>query len=63
MLALIEIHRILADMQNVKKTALQEESVIIRITLTHAELFFFLITASRTNPSATSIFGYALNFE
>ncbi|PBK84426.1 hypothetical protein ARMGADRAFT_608987 [Armillaria gallica] len=41
MLALIEIHRILADMQNVKKPALQEESVIIRITLTHAELFFF----------------------
>lgn len=41
MLALIEIHHMLTEMRNVKKTALKEESVTIRITITHAALFFF----------------------
>ncbi len=31
----------LADVKNVKEAALREDLVIIRITITHAALFFF----------------------
>ncbi|PBK84416.1 hypothetical protein ARMGADRAFT_1037142 [Armillaria gallica] len=39
---LVEIHRLLTDVKNVKEAALKEDSVIIRITITHAALFFFV---------------------
>ncbi|KAK0491762.1 hypothetical protein EDD18DRAFT_1334603 [Armillaria luteobubalina] len=40
-LALVEMHRMLDEMRNVQETASKEESVVIRITVTHATLFLF----------------------
>ncbi|PBK65335.1 hypothetical protein ARMSODRAFT_1022445 [Armillaria solidipes] len=39
MLALIEIHRMLSEMRNMKETAPKDESVIIRITIIRADFF------------------------